>query len=892
MTAWLRLVLEKLRAAVTARQMDDDFDQELASHLQLAADEAKGRGTPAADAEREAVLKLGGLQQARELHRETRGIPIAAAVAQDLRYGLRMMWRTRGVTVVVVLSLALGIGANTAVYSLLNAALLRRLPVEAPHELVRLSADPVLSLPMYRDLRERQQVFTAMSARTTEWPVRLTIPGDGASRTIDNLPTAFVTANYFDVLSLRPQLGRFFSEAEDQRLESAEAEGSVAVIADRLWEREFGRDPAVLGRLVYVNRSACRIVGVAPRDFAGDSVAAPLDVWVPLLPFSPRRYAEARGGQFTLSLARLKPGVTLAQAQSAMSLLFKDLREREAGPGSSDRAGAVERSAFRVTAAPTGLDSGLRYRFERPLWIVMAITITTLLIACANVANLLLVRATARREELRLRLALGCSRSRLIRQLLTESLLLAGAGAVLGIGVAYLGVQGLLALADAASLDVRPDRTVLAFVTLVTVVTGIGFGLVPALGGSRFDRHHLDPSRAATSRLGRQRLSPTLVLMQVSLSLALLIGAGLLVRTLENFARIELGFNPEPVTIFNVAYDPRELTPAGLRAQVRDVLDRVRGVPGVESASVSSISLFSDSDLYAPLRLRDAPQQTERFFARYNAISPGYTETVGMTVVEGRALSDQDTDGRLVALVNEAFARLYYPSGSAVGRTIELVTAAHAGRPVEIVGVLRNAKYNDLREQTKPMVFWNIGQFPSRLKAIEIRAPGAGPSLVEGVRRAIQASGPDLMVRRVIPLQAQIDRTLAAEHLIERLAVGFGAVALLLAAIGLYGVLAYDVSQRTMEIGIRVALGATVGNVVSLVLRRAIVLVGAGTAAGIAFALVATRYIEKFLFGLTPADTLTIGGATAVLLAVAAIAAALPAGRAARLDPTTALRQP
>ena len=568
MISMARRLMMKLRAALSSRQQDDDFDAELANHLDLAAADAIRRGVPPERALREAKLRLGSLQLTRELHRDERGLPLLRDLGQDVRYALRSMRRAPGFSAVVTLTLALGIGANTAVFSMLNAAMLRQLAVPFPHELVHVTAAPVLSLPMYEDIRARQQVFVDLAASTPEWPVRLTIPpsplglqGTGArgDRRLDNFPTHFVSANYFAVLALRPQLGRFFTDVEDSTPQSSETEGSVAVIGDRLWEREFGRDPAALGRVVYVNRSACRIVGVAPRGFTGDRVGLPVELWVPLRPFSPIQYVNARGGQFTQTIGRLKPGVSITQAQAAMTLLHRDLRKAEwdAFP-ETRRHNSIETSAIEVRTAATGLDSanGLRARFTTPLWIVMAMVVAVLLIACANVANLLLARSASRSDELQLRVALGCSRQRMIRQLLTESVLLAGLGAAVGVVFAYAGVQAMIGLADAGSLEVRPDRNVLAFVTVVTILAGIAFGLAPALGGSRLEVRRPHVMQSASGRVTRRRLSPLLVFTQVSLSLAILIGAGLLVRSLQNLSSIDVGFKPGRVVLFSLYHDP------------------------------------------------------------------------------------------------------------------------------------------------------------------------------------------------------------------------------------------------------------------------------------------------------------------------------------------------
>jgi predicted permease len=891
---WLRGFFLRLIALFRRGQLEQELDEELRSHLEMQVEENSRKGMSPREARYAALRSFGGVEHVKEIYREKRGLPVIETLVQDLRYGARTLRKTPVFTLVVVASLALGIGANTAVFAIIHAAMLRMLPVPHPEELVQLQnvTEPVLSFPMYRDLRARQQVFTDIVATTREWQVRLTIPSPVDSAVIDNVPTSFVTGNYFSVLGVQPQIGRFFTGEEDQVPESAEMQGSVAVLSDGFWERQFGRDPAVLDRVIHVNRSPCRVVGVAPHGFAGEIVGQFTDVWVPLVSFSPRRYLENRRGMFTRYVARLKSEVSQEQGQSAMTVLFQHLVQLQWSQYPETRPKKprpVRDYAIRLVPAATGLDSGLRGTFSKPLWVIMGIVAIVLLIACANVANLLVARSTWRRREFSLRLALGCSRGRLIRQLLTESVLLASMGALAGLLLSYWGSRALLLMAGAGPLDLGPNATVLAFVIAVAVLTGIGFGVAPAMRASRVDLS-LDLSQQGRSGAGRhvrRQLSRTLVMTQVALSLVLLTGAGLLMRSIRNLRQVDLGFQPGRVLIFDVAHDPQSQEPAALARVARQVHERVRLVPGVGSASLSRIQLFSDSDLYHSLRIRDNPGGLdEPVSARFNSVSAGYLETVGMTILEGRSIQEQDTgNAPPVAVINESMARKYFPRGSPLGRMMEII-----GRPASVVGVVRDAKYNDLRAAVKPMFYIPIQQFPMTVRAIEVRTTQPASTITPLVRRAVLEATPDLMIRRVTSLSGQIDLTLRAERLIASLCVAFGVIALLLASVGLYGVISYEVAQRTAEIGIRMALGATRGGVLWLILRQSVVVVAAGVIFGVALALATTRLITSFLYGLTPTDVSTIAGAGAVLLCVAAIAAYLPARRASRVDPMVALR--
>ena len=532
----------------------------------------------------------------------------------------------------------------------------------------------------------------------------------------------------------------------------------------------------------------------------------------------------------------------------------------------------------------------------------MAIVALVLLIACANVANLLLARAAARRGEISVRLAIGCSRARLVGQLLTESVLLSTLGALAGIGVAYWATQTLLGLISfgpvPVRLDLTPDARVLTFLVAVGILTGVAFGLVPALRATRVD---LAPSLQGTRRgdagvPARQRLSRALVTAQVSLSLLLLIGAGLLIRSLHNLHNLDWGFRPEHVVVFDLAHNPQNRGPAALAQVAWQVQQRVKQIPGIESASVSGIMLFSPSDVSAPLTIRGyTPPPGERMLARYNSVSAGYFDTVGMTLVDGRDIEERDVqNGTPVAVINDSMARRYFAGGHAVGKIMAIdrgrADTTTPAKPIEIIGVVRDAKYNNLREDAKPMFYVPFGQLPRTLRSVEVRTAKPLAAITAPVRQALADVSKDIMIRRVVSLSDQVDQSLAAEWLIMRLCSFFGALALLLACVGLYGVVAYSVTQRTGEIGIRMALGATEHSILWLVLRETTRVVVAGVVVGVPLAFASTRLVSAFLFGLTPTDPQTIALATLVLLAAAGVAAYLPARRAAAVDPIVALR--
>ena len=919
MPDWKHIVREHLVLLRLPAEREIEVVEELALHFEAAYEDALADGVSEAEAESRALQSYDWQLLECELSRVEK--PLAAGVwnppqksperhrgirmesfIQDLRFGARMLVKRRGFTLIAVLTLALGIGANTAVFTLINALLLRPLPVTKPDELVNITTPGrYASFPIYRDMRAQQNVFTDMMASGGIGRVRLTIPGAGTLAEIDNVQTGQVTASYWTVLAIQPALGRFFTEDDDRTPESSETAGSVAVLSYAFWERQFGRDPGVLGRTLLVGRSACRVIGVAPRGFAGESVGSEPDVWIPLISSSPRELLENRHGAFTAHMARLKPGVSREQAETAMTLLYRRLVQTERAqdpPSDTNRVPPINGYTIRLESGATGLSFGnLRRTFTRPLWIVMAIVGLVLLIACANVANLLLARAAARKREISVRLAIGCSRFRLVRQLLTESLLLSALGTLAGLLVAWWGSRALLALVDTGSLPMRlnisPDVRVLMFTLAIMALTGFVFGIVPAWRAGSFD---LTSSMKEQSRgMGqgsKQNLGRAIVGLQVALSLLLLISASLLIRSLHNLRRIDTGFNPQQVLIFELAHNPRNGEATTLVRTAREVCQRIEQIPGIQKSSVSWLTLFGRSDVHAPLKIQDyAPARGEDVEARFNAVSSGYFQTVGMTVVAGRSIEDRDAENApRTAVINEAMARRYFRDGNALGRTMEIDAGPLPHRAIEIVGIVRDAKYNDLRAEVKPMFYMSIQQLPRTMGTLQVRTTEPMSAIVTPVRNALSEVTKDVMVRRVVTLSAQVDATIASERLIATLCSFFGALAVLLACIGLYGVLSYAVTQRTQEIGVRMALGATNSSIRWLAVRQSLAVVLAGIALGSVLAIYSTRLISSFLYGLTPSDPLTIVFSAFLLVVVALLACYFPAMRATRVDPLTALR--
>jgi predicted permease len=851
----------------------------------------------------------------------------ASVVMHDLTLAIRQLWKSPGFTAVAVLSLALGIGANTAVFSLVNDFLLRSLPVRNPEELVlfrltegvrgRLSragenngsVDPVtgrgsstsFSLLIFERFRARHPALSEVFAFAPFSQVNVLVDGQPEIAVSAQL----ASGNYHTGLGVPAILGRTFTE-DDDRVSAP----PVAVISYRYWENRFGHDPAVLGKAIQINRVPTAIVGVTPPAFngalqAGESV----DVTVPLahyLRFQPDRAGRAQPWYWWIRvMGRLAPGATPAQASASLEPIFQETAREGWLAGRSRDKVPVDMPDDSLLAADPGArgENDLRRQYTKSLRMLMGLVSLVLAAACANVANLLLARGAARRREIALRLALGASRGRIVRQLLAESLLLAFAGAALGTGLAWWSRALLLALRPFGNasvvLDLPLDARVLGFTIASTVATALLFGLAPSLRTTRVDltAEFQGGTRSLVSA-GRSRLSRGLMVVQIALSLVLLVSTGLFVRTLSNLAAVDAGFNRHNLVLFRIdatsaGYDRSRL--AALQARIQA---RVAQIPGVRAATFSSVPLLSSVRQnkriavpgYAPPR--DAPLAVNT-----NGLAPNFFAAMELPLVLGRGFTDRDDGARpRVAVVNQSFARMYFENENPVGRRI-VFNGPNETTEAEVVGVARDAKYTVLRGAAPPTVYVPALQqldgdasFAVRFAAAGERGTGGAAALFPAIRAAVREIDPALPVLNLRTQDEQIDRLHAQELFFARLSGFFGFLALALASVGLYGLMSYAVLRRTAEIGLRMALGALPGHVLRMILRESLALVSLGIACGIAAAYGASRLVAAMLFGLSPTDPLTYGGSAVILTAIALLAALLPARRASRVDPMVAFR--
>ncbi len=869
MTSLLTLLWSRLRSIVTRNRLDREFDEELTTHLELLTDEFRRRGLSATEARREALLKLGRPDRLREAHREHRSLPVVDVISQDLRYALRRLWKSPAFTAVVTLSLALGIGANTALFSLVDSLLLRSLPVREPDRLVQIQAFPVLTAGFKKPFHMFEpSVFEAVRAQDQIVSEvvgfsrldRPTMAVDGAAEPAREVEQ--VSASFFRDLGVTPLIGRTPETSDDE----------VAVISARWWRARFEGNAGVLGRTISVDGRTFPIIGVAPPRFHGFMLEHSTDAWI----FS------RSANRDLMMVARLTPGVTAAQAQAAMHGLLRPVVQSRMGPGASGVPIETE-----LVPAGQGL-SQLRGQYRTALLALMGLVTLVLLATCSNVGNLLMVRNAARTRELTVRAALGASRSRLVLHYLVESTLLAAVGCALGLIVARWGVSIMLSMlpvpAIPESLTFHADARLLAFAAGVSLLSALLFGLAPAWRATE-----VDPTACLRSSLGTtaprsvRRLGRVLVASQVCLSVVLLVGAGLFVQTLRNLSRQDVGFNPE--RLLQVSIDTRF---AGYgKGQVGDVyrllLERVAAVPGVQSVTGVRNPVMRHSLSRMLIKLPGIEFDRGDMWDGAD-VGPAFFETMGIPVIRGRTFTAADFAGesRGLFVVNEAWVRRYFPNDDPVARQIG------------IIGVVKNVKLDGVRTEFRPTMFAMAMREPDRVNALEVRTAGDPAAIVPAIRAAVTGVNARLLVR-IDTMREEMERDIAKERMVAAISAFFSLLGLLLASIGIFGVASYTVALRTKELAIRRALGADRWSVIREALRETTAVFGLGLLLGTLAAIAAVRMtasvISDLLFGLTATNAANIAAAVAVMVTVALTACLLPAHRATTIDPLAGIRE-
>jgi predicted permease len=901
----LRALLLRLGGLFRKDRQDAEFSSEMESHLQLHIEDNLRAGMSAEEARREALIKLGGIEQTKESYRERRGLPFLETLFQDVRFGARMLRKNPGFTAVAVLTLALGIGANTAVFELLNAVLLRPLPVHEPQQLAAIriadldgglgishGIDTDVTNPIWEQIRLRQQAFSEVFAWGGD-EFRLGQPPD-----VRRVRGLWLSGEAFAVLGLPPARGRLF-RPDDDRPGCASAS---AVISYGFWQSEFGGLDSAIGKILTVDDHRFEVIGVAPSAFFGLEVGKDFDIALPIcsqMIFGNSSYALERRDVWWLSvMGRLQPSWTFTQASAHLNTISPSVFEATV-PAGYEEAQRNKYRQFRLKAYPAANGfSGLRKVYDSAMWLLLGFSGLVLLIVCTNLANLLLAKEGARKKEMAVRLALGASRVRLIRQMLSESLLLAVGGALLGSGVAGVLGRGIVRLVategNPIQLELGADWRVLAFTVSVTILTCVAFGLFPAFRSSceepaaamRAGGRGLTASR---KRFSFQRL---LVASQIAVSLVLLVSALLFVRSFRNLMTLDPGFQKRGILAAFMNLTRLHLPQERRAFLQQELLDRVRAIPQVESVAATTVVPLSGSSWTMAVRVAGGSEE-QQGSSKVTWVSPQYFQTMGIPFVRGRDFIPHDAAAApRVAVVNEAFVRRFLGKGSPMGRTVRTVAEPKYPETLyEIVGIVKDTKYEGLREEVPPICYAPLTQHPAPGPWVQlvVRSSAPMPDVVTAIVQTAAGLDPDILTEFSV-LETRIRDGLARERLMAALSGFFGGLAGVLAGIGLYGVISYVTTMRVGEMGIRMALGASRGHVLGLILRDAGGLLVKGVAAGTVLSLVAARSAAALLFGLQPYDLTTLILAVCSLAAITALASFIPARRASRLDPMVALR--
>jgi len=878
----MRMLGARIREWIWRRRAEEEFSRELEEHLALLTEENISLGMTAEEARRTARVRLGGITQLREINRELHGWIAMETFFQDVRYALRALRKSPGFTLVCVLTLGLGIGASTAIFSVVNCVLLRPLPYPNHERLVRIGEKHPgngcglcgsfgnATYANFNDL-ERAATTVENTSAFREWSFNLTSDGEP-----EQVPGALVSGTFFAALGSKPLLGRMITPEDD----TPGADNHAAVLSYALWQRRFGADRGIVGKALRINAESYRVLGVMPRglDYPEKS-----EVWCPLVPRG--EFRDNRRAHLLTIIADLRAGRTIGNAQAEISAIGDRIEKQNASEDPDMALATV--SLKKSLVAPV-----------QPALLVLTFAVgLLLLLACANLANLLLARAAARQKEFGIRAALGAGRGRLARQLLTESLLISLLGAGVGLGIAAWSLQFIAAL-DSQDLprfgEISVDWRVLGFTLLISLFTGLLFGLAPALAGAKNDLNASLKDGAAASTGGTRRgASKALVVPQFALAVVLLVGAGLLGNSFVRLLRVNPGFNQAGVLSLGLFLSPVEYPERDVRGALllHQMLDSVRGVPGVRLAGlVTALPITGGASTDFMIEGRPAPPANDEPSADIRSVDAAYFRTMAIPLLAGREFIDADNaTSKRVIVVNETMARQYWPNENPLGQR---VTMKDWGPPLtgEIVGVVGDVKTNGLDEAVGPMIYWPCFQFPQLFNTIVVRSDGDPLRLVAAVKAAIWAVNKNQPISKIETLEQVLSESLARRRLYMILLGVFAGAALLLAGVGIYGVVSYSVSQRTQEIGIRIAVGAARRDVLRLVVGQGARAALLGIAVGVAAALALTRLMASLLFGVSAADPLTFMSVALLLTLVALAASYIPARRAMRVDPMVALR--
>ena len=914
MSIEIRVFMAKLKQLLHQQRTNAELEDEIQAHLQMLKERFIGQGMDPSEAEAAGRRQFGNTTLLKERHHQQGTFSVFGTLMRDLRFGMRQLRRNPILTCVAILSLALGIGANTAIFTAAKRVLFDTLPVTNPNQLRILTwvsgqeqpVPPVwgdvgpnesggltgnaFSYPVLEEMRKKTDAVQALVA-FKDVPMTATI--DGHPEMIEG---ELISGNAFQSLGVPAELGRTLNPADDLAPGSA----SVAVISDGFWTRRFARSPLVVGKTISLNGLPVTIIGVSSGRFAGLQMGSSMQVFVPLT-MQPLILPRAQNGSVSLLdnpqswwvqvLIRLRPDISEGRAQAEL-----DATLRQSAMPALKRTGDLDRFHIQFEPGDRGLDY-LRGASARPSYVLLALAGLVLLLACLNLANLLLARSATRQRELSTRMALGAGRGSIIRQMLTESLLLSSLGGVAGLLLGYLGrnvVPRLLTNSPQPELvQVHFDWRVLLFTLGISLATGILFGLAPAWKSTQIATHSgLQESGGATVNRHRLWLDKTLVISQIAVSATLLMGAGLFVHTLVNLNRIPLGFESNNILIFRLSLPHARYNDAQSITFFKQLEEKLASLSGVRSVTVSNIGIIGDGHSGSTFHVVGRPSEKDPSRVQTNAVGADFFQTLGIPILQGRAFNRNDSPtSPKVAVVNRTLAEKFFPNENPIGKTFE-ADAEDVEGPIQIVGIAADTRYADLRTDTPPTFYVPYVQRvigPSRMM-VEIRPFASPGSVLLDARSALEFLDPGLPMIDVRTMKEQVQSTLSDERALAQLAGGFSVLALVLASIGVYGMMAYAVNTRTAEIGLRIALGARTGQVLSRVLREAFWLTGSGIVLGLIAALWFTRFIRAMLYGLGSTDALTVVSTVVLLISVSMLAAFAPARRASRIDPIRALR--